>query len=81
VRASFGLPGTPHKQLTLYAMRVILLARIIEVRSGNDYGYADRFLNAIIRQGKPRDKAIAVKLAADVDAWRRARRAYRNFFE
>jgi hypothetical protein len=60
---------------------VILLARIIEVRSGDDDGYADRFLKAIIRQAKPKGKAIAVKLAADVDAWRRARRVCRNFFE
>jgi hypothetical protein len=64
-----------------HEQQVKLLARIIEVRGGDDDGYADRVLKAIITQAKPRDKAIAVKLAADVDAWRRARRAYRNFFE
>jgi hypothetical protein len=60
---------------------VVLLARIIEVRGGDDDDYADRFLKEVVRQAGPRDKAIAVKLAADVDAWRRARRAYRYFFE
>jgi hypothetical protein len=60
---------------------VRLLARIIEARGGDDDGYADRFLREVVRQAKPIDKAIAVKLAADVDAWRRARRAYRYFFE
>jgi hypothetical protein len=61
--------------------RVVLLARIIEVRGGDDDGYADRFLREVVRQAKPNDRAVAVKLASDVDAWRRARRAYRYFFE
>jgi hypothetical protein len=61
--------------------QVTLLARIIEVRGGDDDGYACRFLDEVVRQAKPGDRAIAVKLAADVDAWRRARRIYRNFFE
>jgi hypothetical protein len=60
--------------------QVVLLARIIEVRGGDDDDYAERFLRAVVNQAKPRDKAIAVKLAADVDAWRRARRTYRYFF-
>jgi hypothetical protein len=61
--------------------QVILLSRIIEVRKGDDDGYADRFLGEIIRQAKPRDKGIAARLAADVDVWLRARRTYRYFFE
>jgi hypothetical protein len=61
--------------------QVIFLARIIEVRKGDDEGYANRFLGEIIRQAKPRDKVIAARLAADVDAWLRARRTYRYFFE
>ncbi len=61
--------------------QVTLLARIIEVRGGDDDGYAERFLEAMLRQAKPEDRAIAVKLAADVDAWRRARRTYRHFFK
>jgi hypothetical protein len=61
--------------------QVRLLARIIEVRGGDDDGYASRFLGEVIKQAKPSDKAIAVKLASDVDAWRRARRTYRHFFE
>jgi hypothetical protein len=64
-----------------YERQVKLLARIIEVRGGDDDVYADCFLKAVVRQAKPKDKAIAIKLAADVDAWRRARRAYRYFFE
>jgi hypothetical protein len=60
--------------------QVRLLARIIEVRGGNDDGYADRFLGEIVRQANPIDKAIAVRLAADVDAWRRARRTCRYYF-
>ena len=60
--------------------QVVLLARIIEVRGGDDDDYAERFLRAVVNQAKPRHKAIAVKLADDVDAWRRARRTYRYFF-
>jgi hypothetical protein len=60
---------------------VVRLARIIEVRGGDDDGYADRFLRAVINQAKPKDRTAALKLAADVDAWRRARRTYRYFFE
>jgi hypothetical protein len=60
--------------------QVALLARIIEVRGGDDDDYAERFLRDVVNQAKPGDKAIAVKLAADVDAWRRARRTYRYFF-
>ena len=40
---------------------VIFLARIIEVRGGDDDGYADRFLREVVRQAKPNDRAIAVK--------------------
>jgi chorismate mutase len=61
--------------------QVVLLARIIEVRGGDDDDYAERFLRAVVNQAKPRDKAVAVKLAADVEAWRRARRTYRCFFQ
>ena len=61
--------------------QVVLLVRIIEVRGGDDDGYADRFLKEVVRQAKPNDKVIAIKLSADVDAWSRARRAYRHFFE
>jgi hypothetical protein len=60
--------------------QVRLLARIIEVRGGDDDGYADRFLGEMVRQANHRDRAIAVKLAADVDALRRSRRTYRYFF-
>jgi hypothetical protein len=60
---------------------VVRLARIIEVRGGNDDDYADRFLGEVIKQAKPSDRAAALKLATDVDAWRRARRTYRYFFE
>jgi hypothetical protein len=61
--------------------RVQRLARIIEVRGGNDDDYAGRFLGEVIKQAKPSDRAAALKLATDVDAWRRARRTYRYFFE
>lgn len=44
--------------------RVSLLARIIEVRGGEDDDYAKRFLDAIIKHAKERDKTIAIKLAA-----------------
>jgi hypothetical protein len=60
--------------------QVTLLARIIEVRGGDDEGYASQFLEAMVRQAKPEDRAITVNLASQVDAWRRARRAYRHFF-
>ena len=60
---------------------VAFLARVIEVRGGYDDGYAKRFCEAMVRQAKPEDRATVVKLAADGDAWRRARRAYRFFFE
>jgi hypothetical protein len=59
---------------------VAFLARVIEVRGGDDDGYASRFLEAMVRQAEPSEKAIVVKLASDVDAWRRARRVYRYFF-
>lgn len=70
---------TNHRKV--HEHRVVLLARIIEVRGGDDDGYANRFLREVVRQAKPDDRLIAVKLAADVDAWRRARRTYRYFFE
>lgn len=61
---------------------VAFLARVIEVRGGGDQdGYASRFLEAMVRQASPRDRAATVKLVASVDAWRRARRAYKFFFE
>jgi hypothetical protein len=60
---------------------VALLARIVETRCGDDDSEATRFLNALVVQTQPRDKARAVKLAAAVEAWRRARRVYRYFFE
>ena len=53
--------------------QAVLLARIIEVRGRDDDEYAERFLRAVVNQAQPREEAIAVKLAADVDAWRRAR--------
>ncbi len=76
-----GMSNKDASQRKNHEHQVKLLARIIEARGGEDDGYADRFLKAIITQANPRDKANAVKLAADVDAWRRARRAYRRFFE
>ena len=73
-------PSDAHHRKT-HEHQVTLLARIIEVRGGDDDGYAGRFLREVVRQAKPNDRAIAVQLAADVDAWRRARRTYRYFFE
>lgn len=62
-------------------LHVQFLARIIEARGGDDDGYAARFCAAMVRQAKPEDRAMTVKLAAGVDAWRRARRTFRYFFE
>jgi hypothetical protein len=38
---------------------VVLLARIIEVRGGDDDGYADHFLRAVVSRARPNDRAIA----------------------
>ncbi len=56
------------------------ISRLIEARGADDDDYAGRFLRAMIDQATANDRPATVKLAADIDAWRRARRAYRCFF-
>lgn len=48
-------------------------------RQGGD-AFAETYLRAMISQS-PRDGQQAIrKLAAEIEAWRRARRTYRQFF-
>ena len=57
------------------------IARWIEARGADDDGYAERFLEAMITGAAANDKEAVIELAADIDAWRRARRTYRYFFD
>jgi hypothetical protein len=60
---------------------VDLLSQVIESGGGDDDRYAQRFFDRLIARAAPQNRENVTKLVAQADAWRRARRTVRYFFD
>lgn len=52
----------------------------IERHGGDSDAFAANFLCEMVRQSPPEGRQAIRRLAAEVDAWRRARRTYRTLW-
>lgn len=65
---------------TIRECRIKQLVIAIERQGGDSGDFAERFLHAMVQQSPPEGQRAMANLVTEVDALRRARRTYRQFF-